>query len=245
MTLRTVTLESLNDKHFVGVKRPNNELELQLQLSRKSGNAIQTLNDGLFAPGGLMLVGPGRPDQPNTTDGLIKGNEANGFLYISTNGAGVGAQQWQKVGGNWICIKGDTGLVNLKVLNLKPGAFIKLRRVDNTIFLYTGGLSWGLWGVLGKRENGYIKDRHLHLPKRLDVVRQGDIPEGFRADASTMALVFDDDSKLPYMTLYVGGRDDSNWMGITYHNDVPDNGPGNLRCPIFSWTTSEPYPNRL
>ena len=157
MTLRTVTLESLNDKHFIGVKKPNNDLELQLQLSRAAGNSIQTLNDGLFVPGGMMLVGPGRPDRPETTDRLIKGNEPNGFLYVSTNGAGVGAQQWQKVGGNWVCIKGDTGLITLKTLNLKPGAFIKLRRIDNTVFLYTGGLSWGLWGVLGKKKVVILK----------------------------------------------------------------------------------------
>lgn len=245
MTLRTVTLESLNDKHFVGVKRPNNELELQLQLSRKSGNSIQTLNDGLFAPGGLMLVGPGRPDKPDTTTGLIKGNEPNGFLYVSTDGARVGAQQWQKVDGKWVCIKGDTGLVELKTINLKPKAYVKIRRIDNTVYMFTGGLTWDLWGVLGKKETGYIKNRHMHLPKRLDIVTQGGIPEGFRADASTLSLIFEDDSKMPYMSLYVAGKNDANWIGISYHNDVPDIGLNNLRCPIISWTTSDPYPNRV
>nr|DAN24655.1 MAG TPA: hypothetical protein [Caudoviricetes sp.] len=245
MTLRTVTLESLNDKHFVGVTRPNKELELQLQLSRAQGNAITTLNDGLFAPGGMMLVGPGRPDKPGTTGGLIKGNEANGFLYVSTDGAGVGAQQWQKTAGKWVCIKGDTGLVEVKTLNLKPGAYVKLRRIDNIVYVYTGGLTWGLWGVLGKKEKNYIKDRHREAPRRHDIVRTGGIPVGFRSDAATMALAFNDDTYLPYLTIYVAGINDANWMGITYHDEVPDIGPTNLRCPIISWTTSEPYPDRV
>lgn len=245
MTLRTVTLESLNDKHFVGVTRPNKELELQLQLSRAQGNAITTLNDGLFAPGGMMLVGPGRPDKPGTTDGLIKGNEANGFLYVSTDGAGVGAQQWQKTAGKWVCIKGDTGLVEVKTLNLKPGAYVKLRRIDNIVYMYTGGLTWGLWGVLGKKEKNYIKDRHREAPRRHDIVRTGGIPVGFRSDAATMVLAFNDDTYLPYLTIYVAGINDANWMGITYHDEVPDIGPTNLRCPIISWTTSEPYPDRV
>lgn len=245
MTLRTVTLESLNDKHFVGVKRPNNELELQLQLSRAQGNAITTLNDGLFAPGGMMLVGPGRPDKPGTTGGLIKGNEPNGFLYVSTDGAGVGAQQWQKTAGKWICIKGDTGLVEVKTLNLKPGAYVKLRRIDNIVYMYTGGLTWGLWGVLGKKEKNYIKDRHREAPRRHDIVRTGGIPVGFRSDAATMASAFNDDTYLPYLTIYIAGINDANWIGIVYHNDVPDIGPTNLRCPIISWATSEPYPDRV
>ena len=48
MTLRTVTLESLNDKHFIGVKKPNDELELQLQLSKQPGNILRTVDDGLL-----------------------------------------------------------------------------------------------------------------------------------------------------------------------------------------------------
>lgn len=40
------------------------------------------------------LVGPGRPDNPDTTNGIITGKERDGMLYQSTDGAGVGAFLW-------------------------------------------------------------------------------------------------------------------------------------------------------
>ena len=35
------------------------------------------------------LVGSGRPDKPETTQGKIKGNDSDGTLYQSTNGIEV------------------------------------------------------------------------------------------------------------------------------------------------------------
>lgn len=43
------------------------------------------------------LIGPGRPDDPSTTNGVIKGTETDGMMYQSTDGAGVGAFLWQRV----------------------------------------------------------------------------------------------------------------------------------------------------
>lgn len=68
MTLRTVTLESLNDKHFVGVKKPNDELELQLQLSKQPGNILKTVDDGLLvlnqgSEGGSIEISPDNDNQ--------------------------------------------------------------------------------------------------------------------------------------------------------------------------------------
>lgn len=40
------------------------------------------------------LIGPGRPDDPSTTNGVIKGTETDGMMYQSTDGAGVGAFLW-------------------------------------------------------------------------------------------------------------------------------------------------------
>ena len=57
-----------------------------------------------------VLVGPGRPDTPATTGGVITGSEPVGTEYRSTDGANVGAFVWMKrPGGRWDVVDGDTG----------------------------------------------------------------------------------------------------------------------------------------
>lgn len=56
-----------------------------------------------------VIVGPGRPDQPNTTAGVITGSEPVGAEYRSTDGANVGAWTWRKRGTGWAVVDGDTG----------------------------------------------------------------------------------------------------------------------------------------
>lgn len=56
-----------------------------------------------------ILVGPGRPDVPSTTAGVITGSEPVGAEYRSTDGASVGAYVWMKrPGGKWECVGLDT-----------------------------------------------------------------------------------------------------------------------------------------
>ena len=55
-----------------------------------------------------VLVGPGRPDTPSTTGGVITGNEPVGAEYRSTDGANVGAFVWMKRPGNkWVVMSGE------------------------------------------------------------------------------------------------------------------------------------------
>lgn len=70
------------------------------------------------APGALanasayVLTGPGRPDQPATTEGVITSPDTApvGAEYRSTDGANVGAYRWVKrPGGAWAVTDGDTG----------------------------------------------------------------------------------------------------------------------------------------
>ena len=56
-----------------------------------------------------FLVGPGRPDVPSTTAGVVTGKEPAGCEYRSTNGAGVGAWVWRKRPDGWAVTDGDTG----------------------------------------------------------------------------------------------------------------------------------------
>ena len=217
-----------------------------------SGNLVETIK----AIGedirllSTTIIGVGRPDKPETTGGKITGNEPNGSVYESTNGANVGAWQWQKRGNEWVVTAGDTGLITLKTQNLKAGAYVKLQRINNIVFCFMGGLQWGLFGYLGKTEKGYTPRQ----AGRLDIVGQGNIPVGFRAVSSLSSSFYDDDTGRSVANLYIGGLQDSNFMRITpFHenpkirgNDaIPDIGASNLRTPAIIWVTNDKWIDRV
>lgn len=198
------------------------------------------------------LIGPGRPDKPETTGGVIKGTEHDGMMYQSTDGAGVGAYLWQRVNDNWVVVSGNTGLITLKnTKSLKPNAYIKLQRINNTVYCFMGGLSYDLFGYAGKTEKGFFSRQ----PARVEVIGQGGIPEGFRASVSLNFQLFDDDTNKPVAGLYVGGVKDANFMRFTPYKEgatgrptndwIPDVGPTNLRPQAMVWTTDEPFPTKL
>lgn len=213
-----------------------------------SGNLVETIK----AIGedirllSTTIVGAGRPDKPDTTNGKIKGTEPNGSVYDSIDGAGVGAWQWQKRDGVWVVIVGDTGLITLKTQNLKAGAYVKLQRINNIVFCFMGGLNWGLFGYKGKKEGGFIPRQ----AGRIDIVAQGNIPIGFRAVSSLSYSFYDDDTGRSVANLYIGGKQDANFMRITpFHenpkirgNDaIPDIGASNLRTPAIIWVTNDKW----
>ena len=96
-----------------------------------------------------LIVGPGRPDVPATTNGLITGREPVGARYESVDEAGVGARTWRKVPGNkWIVADGDTGWRSLEVADGVSAAHLAankggtltsgslgVRRVGTTVYL--------------------------------------------------------------------------------------------------------------
>ena len=57
-----------------------------------------------------VIVGPGRPDQPATTGGVIKGSEPVGAEYRSTDGAGAGLFDWMKRPTGWVNTGGGSGV---------------------------------------------------------------------------------------------------------------------------------------
>lgn len=198
------------------------------------------------------LIGPGRPDKPETTGGVIKGTETDGMMYQSTDRAGVGAYLWQRVNDKWVVVYGNTGLITLKnTKSLKPNAYIKLQRINNTVYCFMGGLSFDLFGYAGKTEKGF----YSRQPARIEVIGQGGIPEGFRASVSLNFQLFDDDTNKPVAGVYVGGVKDANFMRFTPYKEgatgkptndwIPDVGPTNLRPQAMAWTTDEPFPTKL
>lgn len=137
----------------------------------------------------------------------------------------------------------DSGLVTLvTTTNVATGATLKLRRIGNIVFLFAGGLRYDLFGINGKTEAGFAAQGG-GIGNRIKLVNNQGIPVGFRADASTIAPLFNDDTRAPEGSLYIAGIKDANYIGYAFPTaPYPDVGTKNLRVPIISWTTSDPFP---
>lgn len=88
-------------------------------------------------PETYLMVGPGRPDTPASTGGIITGQEPVGAEYRSTDGAQVGAWVWRKRPSGWVVVEGDTGWRDVRsefLPNLATGKML-IRRVGSTVHL--------------------------------------------------------------------------------------------------------------
>lgn len=117
------------------------------------------------APGALanasayIITGPGRPDQPATTGGIITGNEPVGSEYRSQDGASVGAFVWMKrPGGKWEVVDGDTGWraifsgTTVFESSWKPGTFpkggrLRLRRTVEGLWVSADNITFESAGM--------------------------------------------------------------------------------------------------
>ena len=192
--------------------------------------------------GSVVIAGNGRPDKPNTTDGKITGNEPNGTIYNSINGAGVGAYQWQKQKNKWNVISADTGVRRITdgAVNIKSG-YVSLRRVNNTVeCAFTGG-AWGAIYFYGSASPNFRKKSH---PKRMDILGNSKIPFGFRSTNSIMLPFYSDDGDHVGM-VYVGGTSNYNYIELRFKDKPPTADMDIIRMPVISWITDEPFPETL
>lgn len=103
-----------------------------------------------------LIVGPGRPDQPGTTGGLITGAEAVGCEYRSADGAGVGAVRWIKAASGWRCDTLDTGWREVDLMDAAINADYRglIRRVGDLVEWYVDArvlMSSGIFPDAGSR----------------------------------------------------------------------------------------------
>lgn len=190
----------------------------------------------------IIITGNGRPDKPNTTSGKITGNEPNGTIYNSTDGAGVGAYMWQKQNGKWIVVSADTGvrIITNGAMNIKSG-YVSLRRVNNTVeCAFTGG-KWGAIYFYGSASPNFRRKSHA---KRMDILGNSKIPFGFRSTNSIMLPFYSDDGDHVGM-VYVGGTSNFNYIELRFKDKPPEEDMDIIRMPVISWITEEPFPDKL
>ncbi len=184
------------------------------------------------------LTGPGRPDTPSTTGGIITGNEPVGTEYRSTDGASVGAWVWRKRPTGWVVQEGDTGWRLLTDPAAIP-VVIYARRLNSAVEVRgyiashgstvprTAGTSYYVEQGLGFRPSKLAAPGHRNM---------GGIGATF-ADRTNM------DHANPIAVMVVGTETahDIYWGRIT----ITDRRATGMGEATVNYTTSEPWPSTL
>ena len=214
-----------------------------------SGNTL-TLSNG----GGTVILpasGQNGPAASTSSSELSGAGMPNGKVegtlgqtYVDTKKTN-GALKWIKrtPSGNqgWAVLDGDTGWKKLQIVSGLGGSSLNIRRVNNTVYYYFGGLSWGWFGIVRRGAPGYVlqpSDRE----RNVFVLNLGGIPYGYRSMSSLIGQIFNDKGT-PYGTWYLGGAGDGNQLRFQFIDPVPtDKDIGDIRVSAISYVTDDPWP---
>lgn len=223
--------------------------------------AIKAVNGG--SGGGTTIVagndvdtvfGDGYPydgDNINTLKNIAIGSvyvdrlRKNGALkWIKTQMYAENANRDQ-VKSCWRVLFGDTGNVKLPMTGSPlNGAVLTFRRINSTVELTWGGLSWGWFGIKRRGAAGYA-DHPSDRNKFVAIIPQGGLKEGFIPTGSKLGNMTNDKG-VPYGTFYVGGITDSRQVRLQFLNDVPtDRDIGDIRFTTMTYTTDDPWPDNI
>lgn len=183
------------------------------------------------------LRGKGRPDKPETTEGAIVGDEEDCTRYLSTDGAGTGAWEWEKRGGVWHVVRGDTGWRKLTSGALADGSFILIRRneVQVDVQFYNKG-NWGL-----------IKFKPFSQAEKLgNMFALTSIPEGFRGCMPVICPIYNDDTLVQiggvnFNTAVSGGHE----MRARFATNINKEAIPGVRFGLFNFPTVDAWPSSL
>ena len=145
----------------------------------------------------------------------------------------------------WRVLYGDTGNVKLPMTGSPlNGAVLTFRRINYTVELSWGGLSWGWFGIKRRGAAGYA-DHPSDRNKFVTIIPQGGLKEGFIPTGSKLGNMTNDKG-VPYGTFYVGGVTDSRQVRLQFLNDVPtDRDIGDIRFTTMTYTTDDPWPDQI
>lgn len=186
------------------------------------------------------LKGKGRPDKPETTEGVITGHEWQ-CRYLSTDGAGTGAWEWEERDRKWHVVRGDTGWRYLRTSAL-PDAYISFRRIGNVVHVGFAGGTNSVFKVNTEGLEEYDNSRCGHEGYKLMP-----IPEGFDSEhiVSVPLANWDPDESAP--RLVVGEIIDKvSWIVLACNPDK--NTPtdfSDLPCVEFTYITNQEWPSSL
>ena len=171
-----------------------------------------------------------------------------GTIYTDTT-AKNGAVKWIKktagTGSNaWSVLFGDVKYKPRNINSNQTNAYVEFRRVNSTVEVGFGGLSWGWFGIVRRGAPSYVpqgSDRERNVV----ILNVQGIPVGFRATSSKLGIMTNDKGKR-LGTFYLGGPGDGNQLRLQFDDPVPsDRDIGDLRFTSMSYTTDDPWPETL
>lgn len=172
-----------------------------------------------------------------------------GTTYIDTT-AKNGAFKWikKRAGAgrdNWVILAGDTGRVRAKNISSALGAsYMEFRRINSTVEINFGGLSWGWFGIKRRGAEGYVpqgSDRERNVV----ILNVNSVPVGFRSTGSKLGMITNDKGKR-LGTWYLGGPTDNNQFRLQFDDPVPtDRDIGDIRFSSIVYVTDDPWPETL
>ena len=172
-----------------------------------------------------------------------------GTTYVDTT-AKNGAFKWikKRAGAgrdNWVILAGDTGKVRARNIQSALGAsYMEFRRINSTVEINFGGLSWGWFGIKRRGAVGYMaqgSDRERNVV----ILNVQGIPVGFRPSGSKLGMITNDKGQR-LGTWYLGGPSDGNQFRLQFDDPVPtDRDIGDIRFSSVVYVTDDPWPETL
>lgn len=205
-----------------------NDLE---ELKRKVGSGSNTSTE---------LKGQGFPYELNADIGTtyIDTTAKNGAFKWIKKRAGAGRD-------NWVILAGDTGKVRAKnIQSVLGSSFMEFRRINSTVEINFGGLSWGWFGIKRRGAPGYMA-QGTDRERNVVILNVNNIPVGFRATGSKLGMITNDAGKR-LGTWYLGGPGDGNQFRLQFDDPVPtDRDIGDIRFSSVVYITDDPWPETL
>lgn len=174
-------------------------------------------------------------------------NAEIGTIYTDTT-AKNGAVKWIKktagTGSNaWSVLFGDVKH-KPRISSSQNNAYVEFRRINSTVEIGFGGLSWGWFGIVRRGAPSYVP-QGSDRDRNVVILNVGGIPVGFRATSSKLGVMTNDKGKR-LGTFYLGGPGDGNQLRLQFDDPVPtDRDIGDLRFTDMSYITDDPWPETL
>lgn len=209
------------------------------QLATK--NELEELKRSVVSGAGSSsseLKGQGFPYNLNADIGTIYTDTTakNGAVKWIKKTAGTGSNAWSVLFGD---VKHKP-----RISSSQNNAYVEFRRINSTVEVGFGGLSWGWFGIVRRGAPSYVpqgSDRERNVV----ILNVGGIPVGFRATSSKLGIMTNDKGKR-LGTFYLGGPGDGNQLRLQFDDPVPtDRDIGDLRFTDMSYITDDPWPETL
>lgn len=207
-----------------------------------SKNDLEELKRSIGSSGssGSELKGEGFPYNLNAEIGTtyIDTTSKNGAFKQIKKHAGTGQQAW-------VILAGDTGPFKPRNIQSNYGnAFIQFRRINSTVEITFGGLSWGWFGIKRRGAAGYAP-QNSDRERNVSILPVNGVPAGFRPTGSKLGIMTNDKGQR-LGTWYVGGPTDNNHIRLQFDNPVPtDKDLTELRFTNMTYITDDPWPETL